>query len=112
MGFTSRHNERCCRGLRTEGSGLEVAQGLGHRLRSGFGVAGDTVGCEVSVAFERAADDVAGAQTNGEGEGEDDSSEEDSEGQLNDFAANLEMVEAMLASGAARIEQVLWTPVG
>jgi len=45
------------------------------------------------VAFERSADQVAGAEPNGESEREDDASEEYSKGQLDDMAADLEVIE-------------------
>jgi hypothetical protein len=46
-----------------------------------------------SVAFKRTADQIAGAETDGERERENNSAEQDTEGQLDDLAANLEMVE-------------------
>jgi hypothetical protein len=72
-----------------------VAQGFGGC--GGFVVRvswdGVEVGAEIGAAFERAADDVAGAKADGESEGEDDASEENSKGELDDGAADLEVVE-------------------
>ena len=45
------------------------------------------------VAFERTADQIAGAKTNGESERENDPSEEDSEGQGDDGAPDFVVVE-------------------
>src|SRR5260370_340394 len=70
---------------------LEVAQGFCGGGDLVVGIAGD--GVEGGAAFERAADDVAGAEADGEGEGEDDAAEEDAEGELEDGAADLEVVE-------------------
>ncbi len=50
-------------------------------------------GGEVDVAFERAADDLAGAEADGEGEGEDDTAEEDAKGEFDDGATDLEVIE-------------------
>ena len=47
----------------------------------------------VDVFSERAADQVAGAEADGQGESEDDAAEEDSEGEVDDGAADLEVVE-------------------
>jgi len=72
---------------------LEMADAIvGARGWSDWGF-GTVLAGMFGVAFERTADQIAGAKTNGESERENDPSEEDSEGQLNDFAANLEMVE-------------------
>src|SRR5882757_9345136 len=43
-------------------------------------------------AFQRAADDIARAQADGERKGQDDASEENPEGQLDDRSADLKMV--------------------
>ena len=45
------------------------------------------------MAFERAADEVAGAKTYGQSKREDDAAEEDAKGQPDDVAAHLEVVE-------------------
>jgi hypothetical protein len=72
---------------------LEVTQAFGG---GGFvvWVAGNRVegGAVVGAAFERPADDVAGAETDGESKGEDDAAEEDSEGEFDDGTADLEVV--------------------
>ena len=46
-----------------------------------------------SAALKRAADYVARAEADGEGEGQDDSAEEDAEGEFDDCAADLQVVE-------------------
>ncbi len=69
-----------------------MAEGFG----GGFvvGVSGDRVEFgAVGAASERAGDNVAGAYSDGEREGEDDASEEDSEGEFDDGASDLKMVE-------------------
>ena len=45
------------------------------------------------VALERAADQIAGAKPNRQREGQDDASEEDAEGQLDNVSAHLKMIE-------------------
>jgi len=47
----------------------------------------------VCAAFERTADDVAGAEADGESKSEDDATEEDSEGEFDNGAADLEVIE-------------------
>ena len=81
--------------LAFQANALEVAQGFGGCWGPVVGVAGDGVdgGAKVGAAFERAADDVAGAEAYGEGESEYDAAEEDSEGELDDGAADLKVVE-------------------
>src|SRR5712675_1360666 len=70
---------------------LEVAQGFCGCGDLVVGIAGD--GVEGGAAFERAADDVAGAETDGEGERKDDAAEEYAEGECDDGAADLQVVE-------------------
>ena len=75
---------------------LEVAEG------SGGAGAGDVVdgggglwiaGGAVGGFLQRPADQVAGAQADGEREGEDDATEEDSEGKFDHYATDFEVVE-------------------
>jgi hypothetical protein len=75
--------------------GLEVAESLGRGWRLEVRVGGDGVhiGAKVGAAFEGATDDVARAETDGQREGEDDATEEDSEGELDDRAADLKVIE-------------------
>src|ERR1700681_1418967 len=78
---------------------LEVAQGLAGLGGGRSGLLADGDGAErrddtvAGGALERAADDLAGAEADGEREGEDDAAEEDAEGELDDVAADSEVVE-------------------
>lgn len=75
---------------------LEMAQTRAWR-RLGFGERGDLGGTGggglLHGLFDGAADEVAGAEADGQSEREDDSAEEDSEGEFDDGAADLQVIE-------------------
>jgi len=70
-----------------------MADGLAGTSGWGVGVWSAALGWVFGVAFKGSADEVAGAEADGEGEGEDDAAEEDAKGQGNHVAAHLEVVE-------------------
>lgn len=68
---------------------LEVAVGFGWVWP---GLGGDGV-AEVDALLDGTGDEVAGAQADGEREGEDDTAEEDAEGEFDDRPADLQVIE-------------------
>ena len=73
---------------------LEVAEAWGGVwICAGWDFGGAGGGGLIHGFFDGAAYEVARAEADGEGEREDDASEEDAEGQFYDGAANLEVVE-------------------
>ena len=75
------------------GALLEVTQGFGGGFVVGVSWEWIDIGDAVRAAFEGAADDVAEAHADGQGESEDDAAEEDAECEIDYSAADLEVIE-------------------